>query len=281
MNQVKNKPNISQEVFIIGLFIVVILLLIAFFYYNSTKDYKVLVDETQALFNNYEMKIPSEMIPPPNGLKMSFILWLYIDNISENSQWFSNFTGDKIIMDKNNGPTIVYLPYSNSIKVLVKIKDIRQPLELSERERSNTHRNVPSHLEFKERVQEIEVNDIKFQSWTQLAVVIDNRYLDVYLNAVLVKSVLLDNVPIFNHGEITIGKSKHNPNLFLGKLEYKPDVVSLAELNAMNIRDKNSLKIDGSMRKKINLDAMFIRKDEYATEIINDEIENMNRSDPI
>ena len=281
MNQVKNKPNISQEVFIIGIFIVVFFLLIAFFYYNSTKDYKVLVDETQALFNNYEMKIPSEMIPPPAGLKMSFILWLYIDNISENSQWFSNFTGDKIIMDKNNGPSIVYLPYSNSIKVLVKIKDIREPMVLPENERNNARRDTQSFLDFKEKIQEIEVHDIKFQSWTQLAVVIDNRYVDIYLNAVLVKSVLLDNVPIFNHGEITIGKPKHNPNLFLGKLEYKPDVVSLAELNAIYIRDKNSLNIDGNMRKKINLETMHIRRDEYATEIINDEIENMNQQDPI
>ena len=270
MNTIK-KPTMSQDIFIILFFVMGFFLIIGFFYYNTTKDYKTLIDEIQPLFNNYEKKIPSEMIPLTPKLKMSMVMWLYIDNNSENSQWFSNFTGDKYIIDKKGGPSIMYQPYNNSIKVLVKIKDLRQPIPNEE----------SKNIELMEKTQEIEISDIKFQHWNQLVVVIDNRYVDTYLNATLVKSVLLDNVPIFNSGEIILGKPKHNPNCFLGKLEYKADTIPLSEINALYFRDKYSFTIDGEIRQNINLETMKIRKDEYIKKIIEDEINKNNMNDPL
>ena len=81
----------------------------------------------------------------------------------------------------------------------------------------------------------------------------DNRYVDIYYNSVLVKSALLDNVPIFNEGDITLGK-KTQSNLFVGKIEYKPDILPLSELNALYLRDKNSLTLDNSIRNQINIE---------------------------
>ena len=279
MNQPPKKPKTSKGIFMIGIFVIVFFLIIAFFYYNTVKDFKVLVDEIQPLYNNYTKKISSEMIPPPNGLKMSYILWLYIDNNPENSQWFSNFSGDKIIMDKGNSPNIVYLPYNNSIKILVKIKDLRQPENIQDP--NNAYRAIPNNIDFKEKVQEIEIQDIKFQQWTQLAVVMDNRYVDVYLNAVLVKSSLLDNVPILNHNEITLGKAKHNPNLYLGKLEYKPDTMPMSEINALYLRDKGSFTIDGNIKRNVGLDTMKIRRQEYKDRMLQDEELTMDETDPL
>ena len=280
MDKVNKNPTSSQTLFIVGIFIAVFFITVAFLYYNSTKDYKILINDIQPLYNNYQKVIPSEMIPPAHGLKMTFILWLYIDNNPENSQWFSNFTGDKIIMDKSGAPDIVYLPYSNSIKVKINIKDIRELIQI-ENSNNNVYAESPQTLEFKEKKQEIEIQDIKFQQWTQLAVMIDNRYVDVFHNSVLVKSALLDNVPIFNHKEITLGKSKHNPNIFLGKLEYKPDTIPLTELHALYLRDKDSFTIDGNLRKKINIETMNIRKKEYKEKIIEDELKKMDKTDPL
>ena len=276
MNTIK-KPTMSQDIFIILFFVMGFFLIIGFFYYNTTKDYKTLIDEIQPLFNNYEKKIPSEMIPLTPKLKMSMVMWLYIDNNSENSQWFSNFTGDKYIIDKKGGPSIMYQPYNNSIKVLVKIKDLRQPIP----HEKNVYSEESKNIELMEKTQEIEISDIKFQHWNQLVVVIDNRYVDTYLNATLVKSVLLDNVPIFNSGEIILGKPKHNPNCFLGKLEYKADTIPLSEINALYFRDKYSFTIDGEIRQNINLETMKIRKDEYIKKIIEDEINKNNMNDPL
>ena len=106
----KKTPTSSQTLLLVGIFTLMIILLVVFLYYNSTKDYKVLLDDVVPLYNNFERKISSDLIPPPYGLKMSFILWVYIDNNPENSQWFSNFTGDKIIMEKGGAPDIIYLP---------------------------------------------------------------------------------------------------------------------------------------------------------------------------
>ena len=279
MNTVKKTPN-SQSIFLIGIFILIVLVIIAFMYYNSIKDYKVLLEEIVPLYNNYEKKISNEMIPKPDKLKMTFILWLYIDNNPENSQWFSSFSGDKIIMDKNGCPDIIYLPYKNTIKILINVKDIR-PIIRDKEDEENPNSEIPSNIEFKIKKQEIEIQDIKFQKWNQLTVMIDNRYLDIYLNSVLVKSALLDNVPIFNQSDISLGRKKHNPNLFLGKIEYKPDILPLHELNALYLRDKDSFTLDNSIRNQVNMDTMKIRKDEYKNKILEDEIKKMNQNDPL
>tara|TARA_B100000795_G_C22800455_1_gene441607 strand:+ start:2175 stop:3008 length:834 start_codon:yes stop_codon:yes gene_type:complete len=277
MNTLQKKPTGSQNIFIVLLFIVLFFIIIGFMYYNVTKDYRILVDEILPLFNNYQKKIPSEMIPLTPKLKMSMILWLYIDNNPENSQWFSNFTSDKYIINRDYSPAILYQPYNNSIKVILKTKDLRKNLK----EENNVNSSSNTYYDFKEKKQSIEVSDIKYQHWNQIVVVIDNRYVDIYLNSILVKSALLDNVPIFNNKEITIGKPKHNPNCFLGRLEYKPDIIPLSEIKTLYLRDKDRFTIDGEIRKNINLDTMNIRKKEYTDKIIEDEIRIMNSADSV
>jgi hypothetical protein len=280
MNKAIENPTSSQSVFLIGMFVVLFFVLVAFLYYNSTKDYTTLVGDILPLYNNFQQKIPSDMIPPTHSLKMTYILWVYIDNNPENSQWFSNFTGDKIIMDKGGSPDVIYLPYSNSIKILMNVKDIRQPIQ-TDNSNNNVYSDTAQSLEFKEKKQEIEVQDIKFQQWTQIAIMVNNRYVDVFHNSVLVKSALLENVPILNNKEIILGKPKHNPNIFLGKLEYKPDVISLTELHALYLRDKDSFTIDGNLRKKVNMETMKIRKNQYKEKILQDKLARINLTDPL
>jgi hypothetical protein len=278
MNNLQKKPTQSQNLFIILLFIVIFFVIIALMYYNVVKDYKILVDEVLPLFNNFEKKIPSEMIPFTPKLKLSLILWLYIDNNPENSHWFSNFTSDKYIINRDYSPAILYQPYNNSIKVILKTKDLRKNLE---EENNNVYSSSNTYYDFTEKKQSIEVSDIKYQHWNQLVVVVDNRYVDIYLNAKLVKSALLDNVPIFNNNEIIIGKPKHNPNCFLGKLEYKPDIIPMTEINALYLRDKDNFIINSEIRNNINLEIKELRKKEYTNKIIEDETRKMNIEDPI
>ena len=283
MNKIK-KPTVSQDVFVLGFFIIAFFLMIAFFYYNATKGYTKLVDEIQPLFNEYEREIPSDMIPIPSGLKLSYIFWLYFENNSENGNWFSNFTKDKSILRKDYGPDIVYNPYSNSIKILVKVKDVRRPIDYrDDEEESNSvyEEQINTSLEFKEKIQEVELTGIPMQKWIQLVVVIDNRYVDIYLDTVLKKSALLDNIPILNHGNILLGKPRHNPNCFLGQLEYKPDLITLSEINGLYFRDSNSFTIDSSIKKKINIDTHTIKKNDYKKRGLEEEIARLNREDPI
>ena len=284
MNKIK-KPTISQDAFVLGFFIIGFLLLISFFYYNATKGYVKIVDEIEPLFNEYEREISSDMIPIPNGLKVSYIFWLYFENNSENSNWFSNFTDDKTILDKDFGPNVVYNPYNNSLKVLVKVKDVRRPIVIKEgdEEEANSvyEEQNNSSLEFKEKVQEVELTGIPLQKWIQIVVVLDGRYIDIYLDTVLKKSALLDNIPILNHKNITIGKSRHNPNCFLGQLEYKPDLVTLSEINGLYFRDANSFTIESSIKKKVETDTFNIKREDYKKRVQEEENERMNTEDPI
>ena len=280
MKNLKKPPTDSQNLFVLGFFFIAFFLLIAFFYYNATKDYTTLVDEVQGIFNNYEREIPSDMIPIPQNLKVSYIMWLYFENNSENSNWFSNFTADKYILRKGYGPDIMYNPYSNTLKVGVKVKDVREPINTNTEENVNQELNN-SKIDFKEKVQEIEVTNIPIQKWTQIVVTIDNRFVDIYVDAVLVKSAKLDNVPILNHTDIKLGKPKHNPNMYMGKLQYKPDVISLSEINGLYFRDNGSFTIDDKVKNKVIFDAKKIKEDSYKVEKLQDMIDTMNREDPI
>ena len=284
MNKINKKPTLSQDVFVIGFIIIGFLLLIAFFYYNSMKDYAMLIDDIQPLFNNYEREIPSDLIPLSQGIKVSYILWLYFENNSENANWFSNFSSDKNILIKDYGPDIVYQPYTNSIKVLVKVKDIRQPIVSDEEnpDKDNVYSDMDNkNIDFKEKVQEIEVKGITLQKWIQLVVTIDNRYVDIYLDTVLTKSALLDNVPILNNTDIIIGKPRNNPNCYLGQLQYKPDLISLSEINGLYFKDSNKFTITHNIKNKVSLETVEIRKKEYEKKILDEEIDRLNREDPL
>lgn len=279
MNNTK-KPTDSQSLFVLGFFVILFFLLIAFFYYNATKEYTTLIDEIQPLFNNYEREISSDMIPIPQGLKVSYIMWLYFENNSENSNWFSNFSDNKYILSKSNGPNIMYNPYSNILKVGIKLKDIREPISMSPS--SSVHQSSSgTKIDFKEKVQEIEVTNIPLQKWTQVVVTIDNRFVDIYVDAVLVKSAKLDNVPMLNHVDITLGKPKHNPNIYMAKLQYKPDLISLSEINGLYFRDKGSFAINDKIKNKVLFDTKKIKDDSYKESRLADMIDKMNTEDPI
>ena len=87
-----------------------------------------------------------------------------------------------------------------------------------------------------------------------MAVVFNNRYIDVYIDTILYKTIFLDNVPVFNNSDVILGRKMHNPNCFVGIVEYKPDIITLTELNALYIRWNGRLSIDPRLRDKIQLE---------------------------
>ena len=232
-----NKPTQSKSIFIGGVLIIFLLLVLAILYYNSSQDYILLIEDTQPLFNDYQKIIRSDKLSNPNGFKMTYIIWLYFDNNNESSNWFSNFTDDKYILDRDGTPSIKYNPSKNSIVIEVKIKDV--------------YNKDDNTIDFRDKKQRFEMYGVPIQKWTQLAVVFNNRYIDVYMDTVLHKTIFLDNVPVFNNADVILGRKRHNPNCFVGIVEYKPDIISLTELNALYIRWNGRLKIDPKLRGKI------------------------------
>ena len=73
------------------------------------------------------------------------------------------------------------------------------------------------------------------------------------------KTIFLDNVLVFNNSDVILGDSLHNPNCFVGIVEYKPDIINLTELNALYIRWNGRLKIDQTLRDKIKLETYELK----------------------
>ena len=68
MNQVKKPPTSSQSLLLVGIFTLMIILLVVFLYYNSTKDYKVLLNDVVPLYN----------IPSMVGISILALYFIYL-----------------------------------------------------------------------------------------------------------------------------------------------------------------------------------------------------------
>ena len=90
----------------------------------------------------------------------------------------------------------------------MKIKDLNMKKERNQ-----------NKLHFKEINQRTEVYGIPMQRWFQLAVVFNGRYIDIYIDTVLKRTIFLDNIPIFNQADLKLGKKSNNPNGFVGIIE--------------------------------------------------------------
>ena len=96
------------------------------------------------------------------------------------------------------------------------------------------------------------VCDLPYQKWFQLAIIIDNRNVDVYINKYLRKTQILSNIPKLSNEPLILGKKEKNPNLYVGKVEYASDILNNNEITALYLRNMNFLKINRELRNKIN-----------------------------
>ena len=51
--------------------------------------------------------------------------------------------------------------------------------------------------------------------------------------------------------DIILGKKGHNPNLYIGKIEFSPSVLTLNELRALHYRNMPNLHVSGDYRQKM------------------------------
>ena len=75
------------------------------------------------------------------------------------------------------------------------------------------------------------------------------------MNKKLVVSKLLNNVPILGNQSISVGQEFHNPNAFLGRLEYSNTVISYLNLKTLYLKNMIFLEISPKERAIINKDA--------------------------
>ena len=77
---------------------------------------------------------------------------------------------------------------------------------------------------------------------------------DIYLNKKIAKSTVLQNVPIPSNESIMLGQDYHNPNAYIGKLEYSSTIITSLDLKSLYFKNMSKLNITRKARRQVELD---------------------------
>lgn len=166
------------------------------YYFN--RDHRItesvtLIDKPEIFSENYSQIISRNDIFPPN-IDFSISWKMKILNIPSNYLWASSFHNDKLIFRNGDCMDVFYNPANNLLKFKFNLID-------------STNTNF---------IKEITLKDIPLQSWFQIYVVIESRYINLYMNKKLVKSYKLPTIPMLPKGDFQLGQVDKN---FLGKID--------------------------------------------------------------
>ena len=104
-----------------------------------------------------------------------------------------------------------------------------------------------NELGLHETYEHIYVPNIPHHQWLQIAVLIDNRLVDIYMNGRTVSRVI-QNVPMISNAAMLLGQEFHNPNAYVGRVEYANDVLSSLDLKSLYHKNMRFLKVDPVLR---------------------------------
>jgi hypothetical protein len=281
-------PDFFRQFIVVIFFLILILIIILVLYHNTMRKIVVLTDELVReqmktkelpqtdilpLFNDYESSIITEEILNDNLIE-TYILYIYFENLYGNELWLSNFNTPKNIIRREgnrsnkqssqsnkqssqNSFKISYKPNLNQLIITIPIKKLGiHSSSLSEEQLG---------LNYSE--ESVIINGIKMQKWLQIAVSINGRDVDIYIDKQLRKSQLLDNVPILNNNKIIVGEKYKNANCYIGKIEYSPFILSTTELKALYIRNIKFLNVQPILRDYIYFNNQVIKESIYSPSI--------------
>lgn len=189
-------------------YIVIFLIIIAIilYYVFKKKIYNIrLLKGPQLLTQGYNKQINFNKMKPSNsGLKYTYIFWLYNINMPENGYWQNAFDNPKPIFKHYLSPDVYFLPDKNIVRISVGYK--------------NNNGGLTGY--------DIDITNFKYQSWQQIAIVVDNRIVSIYLDGKLYTAANLPNVPWIANRMLNIGDPNNNSNNYIWNLEYYNDVLS-------------------------------------------------------
>jgi hypothetical protein len=130
--------------------------------------------------------------------------------------WYlTNFNSEKMVMIKGSNPTSVceqndsngncVKKYHSTSKMLnQKFKDQCPGLWLDKKE-NNILINFTTKIDNKTSIEGIRIYDIPLGSWFQVSIVSILNNIDIYINGKLLKSVVLEGIPVQNKGHLYTG----------------------------------------------------------------------------
>jgi hypothetical protein len=186
---------------IIKLIFIILILSTFYFLFFKKGDIKhnILEDKVLHLTNTFEKCYSPDLLPKSNeGIKFTMSFWIYINNIPENALWNSEFSKSKGIIAHNNSPNVYYNPKNGILTIAIGYKD--------------DSGNIEKYL--------FNLDNLKLQRWENITIVVENRFVDVYLNGVLEKSTKLPNIHFISNRLLYIGQPNNNFNGYIGQVEH-------------------------------------------------------------
>lgn len=206
-----NKKNII-------IFIGLILLAVAFYY--LTKDdlvHNKIEKDILHLTDDFGVGYSADLMPESKtGKKYTFSFWIYINNIPGNAHWKQDFTRPKGVITHFHAPTVYYLANLGILQISMGYKDANNVLE----------------------TYKFNLDSVKLQKWENIVIVVDNRFIEIYLNGQFHKATYLPNLPYISNKMLYVGQPDNNFNGYLAYIEYFNDALKDNEVDKLYNKNK-------------------------------------------
>lgn len=166
------------------------------------------------------------------GIEFTWSVWLRLDGISSNNMYQPIFVkgnssyNSQGVSSISNGPGVYFSGKSqNSIRIMMDTVS-----------RASANQQTPS-------TEIIDISNIPIKKWFHLAVRCQNKYVDVYVNGIVVYRNNLVNVPLQNYDNIQVcGNGGFNGKL--SNLVYYSRALNVVDINGLVASGPNTVNAD-------------------------------------
>jgi hypothetical protein len=200
--------------------IFLILIIIYFFARKGARIHNVIEEDVIFLVDKETKSYNNDLLPESmDGEKYTFSFWIYTNNLPENVNWGSAYIRPKGVISHYNSPNVYFLPDKDILRISIGYKNDFNELEKYE----------------------FDIETFKYQRWENVAIVVDNRFVDIYLNGEMIKSMYLPNVPWVSNKMLHLGQNGNNFNGHLTQIEYINDSFSATEVHSLYKKNRSSV----------------------------------------
>lgn len=139
------------------------------------------------------------------GIEFSYVMWLFVDDWSyKQNQWKHVFHKGNIDSWPNRAPGVWLHPNENKIRVYM-----------------NTFKNISEY---------VDIDNIPISKWINLAVILKDNNVDVYVDGFLKKRLQLSGIPKQNFGDLWVNANGGFSG-YVSRMKYYDYAISFAQLD--------------------------------------------------
>ena len=210
----------KKKIIAFGILILILLILVVVYFISKKVKHNVIVEEPLQMETDFVKIISPEKFPDSDsGIKFTYSMWLYINNVPENAHWINRYKSKRFIVYRYGSPNVIYYPENHILAVGMTYKN-----------------NLDIYTRYYH-----DIPNLPVQSWNHISFTVDNRYFNVYLNGELVGSKILDSVPFVFERFLYLGQKNNNFNGYISHFEYYNDVLNSKSIKNIYLSQKDKM----------------------------------------